>query len=237
VSERFRARAVLTDIEGTTGSVAFVKDVLFPYADAHLDEYVAFHATVPEVAAVLSDAAREAGVDAADRTSVLAALHSWIARDAKITALKTLQGMIWAQGYACGELKGHVYDDAARALRTWHAAGLRLYVYSSGSVEAQKSIFGHSVAGDLRPLFSGYFDTTTGNKRESASYERIAATIGIQPKDILFLSDSVAELDVAARAHMQTAHIARPTDGTAPTRTHPSVTTFDDLTIDLTESR
>lgn len=229
---RIRARAVLTDIEGTTGSISFVKDVLFPYADAHLDAYVEQHAEEPHVATALDDAANEAGIDPNDRAGVLAELHAWIAQDAKVTALKTLQGMIWADGYSAGELKGHIYGDAVRGLSRWHEAGLHLYVYSSGSIAAQHLIFGHSVAGDLRPLFCGYFDTTTGSKRETQSYVRIAGTIGLDPGDVVFLSDSVAELDAARSAGMQTVQLARPEDGTGRTDAHPSVTTFDELTID-----
>ncbi|MGZ3496233.1 MAG: acireductone synthase [Vulcanimicrobiaceae bacterium] len=227
-----RARAVLTDIEGTTGSIAFVKDVLFPYADAHLDSFVEQHAEEPRVATALDDAANDAGIDPSDRAGVLAELHAWIAEDAKVTALKTLQGMIWAGGYSAGELKGHIYDDAVRGLRRWHDAGLHLYVYSSGSIAAQHLIFGHSIAGDLRPFFCGYFDTTTGGKREAQSYARIADEIGLEPSDILFLSDNVAELDAARAAGLQTVHVARPQDGTAAADTHPFVKSFDELTID-----
>lgn len=177
--------AILTDIEGTTSSIAFVHDVLFPYARARLPEWVAEH-----------------GGD-------LAQLNAWMDADAKVTELKEIQGRIWAEGYAAGELKGHVYPDAAEALHRWHAHGLTLAVFSSGSVAAQKLIFGHSDQGDLSPLFSGWFDTTTGPKREARSYVLIADAMGIAPADILFLSDIAAETDAAKAAGMQALLIDR----------------------------
>ena len=178
-------RAILTDIEGTTSSLSFVHDMLFPYARARLPDYVAQH-----------------GGD-------LAQLLAWTDADAKVTELKDVQGRIWAEGYAAGELHGHVYPDAVAGLRRWHAAGLALYVFSSGSVAAQTLIFGHSVAGDLTPLFSGYFDTTTGPKREAASYVKIAEVIGMPSGDILFLSDTPAEVSAARASGMQALLIDR----------------------------
>lgn len=193
------AKAVLTDIEGTTSSIAFVTDTLFPYARARLADWIGAH---PEDAApILKDVPGDP----------VETLTRWIDEDRKETALKTLQGLIWAEGYADGMLKGHVYPDAAEALRRWHADGLRLYVYSSGSVAAQKLIFGHSNAGDLTPLFSGYFDTTTGPKKEAESYSRIAAEIGLPVQDILFLSDSVPEIEAARAAGLQTCLVDRET--------------------------
>ena len=192
-------RAVLTDIEGTTSSIAFVTDTLFPYARTRLGDWIAAHPQ--EAAPILKDVPGDA----------VETLTRWIDEDRKETALKTLQGLIWAEGYADGMLKGHVYPDAADALRRWHAAGLKLYVYSSGSVTAQKLIFGHSNAGDLTPLFSGYFDTTTGPKKEAGSYRRIADEIGLPPEDILFLSDSVPELEAARAAGLATCLVDRET--------------------------
>jgi enolase-phosphatase E1 len=178
-------KAILTDIEGTTSSLSFVHETLFPYARARLPAYVAEHG--------------------GDLTQLLA----WVDADAKVTELKDIQGRIWAEGYAAGELRGHVYPDAAEALRRWHADGLTLAVFSSGSVPAQKLIFGHSDQGDLSPLFSGWFDTTTGPKREAMSYVLIADALGISPADILFLSDIVAETDAAKAAGMKALLIDR----------------------------
>ena len=178
-------RAILTDIEGTTSSLSFVHDTLFPYARARLPAYVAEH-----------------GGD-------LAQLLAWMDADAKVTELKDIQGRIWAQGYAAGELRGHVYPDAAEALRRWHGDGLKLAVFSSGSVAAQKLIFGQSDQGDLSPLFSGWFDTTTGPKREAMSYLMIADALGVSPADMLFLSDIAAEADAAKAAGMRAMLIDR----------------------------
>ena len=202
-------KAILTDIEGTTSAVSFVFDVLFPYAARHLPDFVREHAGEPEVAAQLAAVRAESGEADADVERAIAILLQWIAEDRKATPLKALQGMVWAQGYRDGQLKGHVYPDAVQALREWKARGLDLYVYSSGSIQAQKLIFGCSEAGDLSPLFSGYFDTTSGPKREAASYQRIAAAIGLPGEQILFLSDVVQELDAAQQAGLQTIGLAR----------------------------
>ena len=180
-------RAILTDIEGTTSSITFVTETLFPYARARMADYVAAH---PETV-----------VDVPGDDPV-ATLLGWMDVDAKETPLKALQGLIWGEGYADGTLQGHVYPDAVAGLRRWHAAGLALYVFSSGSIAAQKLIFGHSVAGDLTPLFSGYFDTTTGPKRAIESYAKIADAIGLSAGDILFLSDTLAEIAAAREAGM-----------------------------------
>lgn len=214
--------------------IAFVHEVLFPYAEQHLDAYVAAHRAEPEVAQAMLEAARLANLDpgAGDGT-VLAHLHAWIAEDRKATPLKTLQGLIWADGYESGELRGHVYPDAAAGLRRWHDAGLRLYVYSSGSVAAQQTLFGNSVHGDLTALLSGYFDTTTGPKRESASYAAIARAIALPPHGVVFLSDVDAELDAARAAGMQTVRLLRPAD-TPPgaTTSHPSAAGFEEIEIE-----
>lgn len=201
--------AVLTDIEGTTSAVSFVFDVLFPYARRHLPAFVRERAEAAEVAEQLDAVRCEAGEPEASLERVVEILIGWIDADRKATPLKALQGMIWQQGYAAGEIRGHVYPDAVDALRRWAAQGLELYVYSSGSIQAQKLIFGCSDAGDLKPLFSGYFDTTSGGKREAASYARIAGAIGRPAGEILFLSDVVEELDAAAAAGMATCGLAR----------------------------
>lgn len=193
--------AILTDIEGTTSSISFVADVLFPYARERLASYCAAHAE--EVAPILTD------VQAIEPGDPIATMTRWIDEDRKITPLKTLQGLIWDAGFRDGAFKGHVYPDAVAGLRRWHAAGLKIYVFSSGSVAAQKLIFGFSEAGDLTPLFSGYFDTTTGPKREAIAYTRIAETIGLPPDAVLFLSDVSAETDAAKAAGMQALLIDR----------------------------
>ncbi len=191
-------KAILLDIEGTTSSISFVADELFPYARKHL---AAFVESNPEVSAPIL--AEVPGDDP------VATLLQWIDEDRKATPLKTLQGLIWAKGYADGTLKGHVYPDTPEALRRWRAAGIPVHIYSSGSIAAQKLIFGHSIDGDLLPWLSGHFDTTTGGKREVASYARIAAALGLAPGDILFISDVQAETDAAKAAGLRALLIDR----------------------------
>lgn len=209
-----RPRAILTDIEGTTSSISFVHETLFPYADRHLADFVARN---PHLARPHLDEVRQIeGARHLDDAGCVAVLRRWIAQDRKITPLKALQGLIWAEGYAAGELTGHIYDDAADALRRWHGAGHALHVYSSGSVAAQKLIYGHSNAGDLTGLFSGWFDTTTGPKLASDSYAAIAGAIGRAPGEVLFLSDHPGEIAAAREAGLATVHVDRADGGPAP---------------------
>ena len=222
----FRARAALIDIEGTVGSIAFVRDVLFPYASERMDEYVLAHRDEPAIREILDQTASEAGAQRENVPALLAALHDWSDRDVKVTPLKSLQGMIWVDGFRSSGIRGHLYPDAIDALHRFHEAGVALYIYSSGSVAAQKLLFGHSVAGDLLPLFAGFYDTTIGGKREPDSYERIVDEIGIAPNEAIFFSDNEAELDAAEEAGLQTVQLARPQDLTRPTTRHASVESF-----------
>lgn len=219
-------RAIVTDIEGTTSSIAFVKDVLFPFAREQLPAFVETHADDRQVQHWLHEAAKEAGYIEASRTEVIDLLRRWIDQDRKTTPLKALQGMIWRVGYESGAYRAHVYPEVPARLRKWKARGLKLYVYSSGSVAAQKLFFAHSEAGDLTPLFDGYFDTEIGGKRERGSYLRIAEAIGQAPQHILFLSDIEAELDAARGAGLQTMKICRPPDVCTGER-HRCVADFD----------
>jgi enolase-phosphatase E1 len=223
---------ILTDIEGTTSSIRFVKDVLFPYARTRLPAFVETHADRPEVQHWLQAAAQEAGLIAATRQELVERLIAWIDEDRKSTALKALQGMIWEDGYASGEYRAHVYPEVPARLRAWKAAGKRLYVYSSGSVAAQKLFFAHTEAGDLTGLFSGYFDTETGPKREAASYRRIAAAIGGPADGIAFLSDVVEELDAAREAGLRTVLLARAPAACPAGGAHPCAADFDAVAID-----
>lgn len=212
---------VLTDIEGTTTPIAFVKDVLFPFARERVGRFLAAHGHLPEVAAEIAETRRLApGQDPAT------VLRGWIDEDRKATPLKTLQGMIWDEGYKAGTLHGEIYADVAPALRAWSEAGLALAVYSSGSVAAQKLIFGHSVAGDLAGLFGAFFDTRIGAKREPQSYDRIAIALGLPASELLFLSDVEAELDAARSAGLHTCQLVRPGDGTVPSQAHPAEADF-----------
>jgi len=221
--------AIVTDIEGTTSSIAFVHDVLFPYASKMLPAFVRQHAQEKEVAELLAATRHEAGENDADVERVIEILLQWIREDRKATPLKALQGLIWRHGYAEKDFTGHIYEDAARQLREWHQNGIKLYVYSSGSVQAQQLLFGHSDAGDLLPLFSGYFDTRIGQKREVESYRRIIDTLGLAPAKILFLSDIVAELDAARDAGMQTVQLVR--DASTQTNSHTVAHNFDDIQL------
>jgi enolase-phosphatase E1 len=206
---------VLTDIEGTTSSISFVHDVLFPYARAALPAFVREHGQEPEVRQWLDRAAVDAGGVCRDDV-IVEVLQGWIDEDRKHPALKALQGMIWAEGYQGADYKAHVYPDAAQALRGWHAAGHSLAVYSSGSVPAQKLLFGHSSEGDLSPLFSAWFDTAVGGKREAASYQAIVANLGVPARGIVFLSDVVEELDAAREAGLRTVLLDRREDYPMP---------------------
>jgi enolase-phosphatase E1 len=208
-------RAILTDIEGTTSSISFVKDVLFPYARRALPGFVRDHGHEPEVRRWLDAVAAENGGLCDDRM-IVEVLQGWIDEDRKHTALKALQGMVWQAGYGAGDYRAHFYADAAAQLRAWHAAGHEVDVYSSGSVGAQKLFFGYSEQGDLTPLVSGYFDTEVGGKRDAASYARIAAALGRTPGDIVFLSDVVEELDAARDAGLATVLVDRREDYPVP---------------------
>lgn len=209
-------RIILTDIEGTTSSISFVKNVLFPYARAALPGFVAQRGQEPGVRQWLDAVATEIAASACDDTVIVETLQGWIDADRKHTALKALQGMIWEAGYRNGDYTAHLYPEVAGVLRRWHDAGLPLYVYSSGSVPAQKLFFGYSDAGDLNALFSGNFDTEVGGKREADSYRRITAAIGAQAADIVFLSDVVEELDAARQAGLQTVLLDRLDDYPTP---------------------
>lgn len=201
-------KAIVTDIEGTTSSIRFVHDVLFPYAREHMAEFVRQHAEDTCVVPYLNAVRLEVGKQL-DLEAMITQLIEWIDQDKKITPLKALQGLIWEKGYRDGAFHGHVYADAYENLKKWHAAGIKLYVYSSGSVYAQKLLFGHTEYGDLNSLFSGNFDTQVGAKTETDSYRRILAQTGVANDAVLFLSDIEAELVAATAAGMKTYWLVR----------------------------
>ena len=199
--------AIVTDVEGTTSSLSFVKDILFPYAAERIADYVRENKDrLTSIMDEVRDIERNYELTSED---IIDLLLRWAAEDQKLKPLKTIQGLIWKGGYESGALKGHIYEDAWKALQSWHDEGIRLYVYSSGSVTAQRLIFGHTSYGDLTPLFSGHFDTEIGGKKEASSYRTIAAEIGQPPAKILFLSDIQAEIDAAAQAGFQTMLVDR----------------------------
>jgi enolase-phosphatase E1 len=220
------ARAVVTDIEGTTTSLAFVKDVLFPYARRSIPAFVREHES--ELTDITTEIGAIVGKSELSADEMSAILLRWMDEDRKVTPLKTLQGMIWRAGYESGRIQSHVYEDAVLGLRKWHASGLRLYVYSSGSIAAQRLLFSHTPHGDLLPLFSGYFDTTTGSKLESASYGKIADTLTLPCSSVVFLSDHPGERRAAAAAGMQTVLLAR--EQSVPD-TGQIARSFDDITL------
>jgi len=227
-------KAIVTDIEGTTSSLSFVKEVLFPYARANLAEYVHRHAEEPRVKTLLEESCKEVGAKL-DTGQLIAQLIQWIDEDKKVTPLKSLQGLIWEAGYQKGDFKGHVYPDAAAYLKAWKAKGLDLYIYSSGSVHAQKLLFAHTEYGNLTPLFSGYFDTHIGGKKDRESYCEIAKQLGIPADQLLFLSDIKEELDAAKAAGFQTLWLTR--DSTPdPKAEHQQVSSFDLIALEAETS-
>ena len=206
---------ILTDVEGTTTSISFVHETLFPYAHENLRRFVAANSNKTDVQDILNQTkktALEEGKKELNDDEACDLLLHWIKTDRKHSALKNLQGLIWEEGYASGEIKGHVYKDVPLALKAWKDAGLTLGVYSSGSVKAQHLIFEFSTEGNLRPYFSNHFDTAVGHKRETASYSNIANLLKLDPVDILFLSDIKEELDAARTAGMKTIQLVRQND-------------------------
>lgn len=167
-------RAIVTDIEGTTSDIRFVHNVLFPYARERLAGFVTAQQHAEPVKTILDNLRRETDAPAASTADLITTLFTFMDEDRKSTALKALQGIIWRDGYLNGDFTGHLYPDVLPALEKWKAQGIDLYVYSSGSVAAQKLLFGYSDEGDITHLFTGYFDTTVGAKREVQSYRNIA---------------------------------------------------------------
>ena len=223
-------RAIVTDIEGTTSDIRFVHDVLFPYARENLAAFIAAFQHRDDVALALSDLRDEIAQPQATVEDTIAALFKFMDEDRKSTALKALQGMIWRDGYLNGSFTGHLYADVLPVFRAWQQQGIKLYVYSSGSVAAQKLLFGYSDAGDITHLFSGYFDTHVGAKRETASYRNIAAEIGLSPDELLFLSDIHQELDAAQDAGWNTVQLIRGEADTASR--HRQVNRFDQINLE-----
>lgn len=229
-------RAVLTDIEGTTTPLSFVLDVLFPFARRRLDvactsacEGDSRFAEALRLLRQEHEAERASGANLPDFGDGAPYAHFLMDQDRKSTGLKALQGLLWEDGYRAGELRGPVYPDVAAALRAWRERGVRVRVFSSGSVLAQKLLFGHSDQGDLLPFFEGFHDTTTGPKQEPDSYRTIAADFDLPAAGILFLSDVTAELDAARAAGMRTGLLVRPGNRPAEPNGHPIHHSFSEL--------
>lgn len=225
--------AVVTDIEGTTTPLSFVLEVLFPYARRRLD--AAFASGDPRFAGAVRllrqerEDDRRAGEDPPDFGNGAPYAHWLMDRDRKSTGLKLLQGLLWEEGYRDGELRGQVYPDVAEALRAWRERGVRIAVFSSGSVLAQRLLFGHSDQGDLLPFFDGFHDTTTGPKQSPESYAAIVLSLDLSPEAVLFLSDVTAELDAAREAGLRTGLVVRPGNRPAEPNGHPVCRSFRDL--------
>lgn len=218
--------AIITDIEGTTSRISFVTEVLFPYAARELPAFITQHASESAVAKQLAECRNLMQQPDASLDAIITQLQQWIGEDKKVTPLKALQGMVWQQGYESGAFTGHVYPDVYEALKRWQQQGVKLFVYSSGSVQAQQLLFKYSDFGDMTSLFGGYFDTRIGGKREMSSYAAILQQLQIPPKQVLFLSDVVAELDAAAPLGMATIQLIR--EGQAGAR-HAIAHNFNDV--------
>ncbi|WP_060907399.1 acireductone synthase [Streptomyces scabiei] len=228
--------SVVLDIEGTTSATGFVVDVLYPYSRSRFGALLSERSGDPEVARAVAQVRDLIAEPDADVVRVEQALHAWLDEDRKATPLKTLQGVIWSEGFARGDLVSHFYDDVLPALRAWHAAGVRLHVYSSGSVAAQRAWFRSSPEGDLLPLVEGLYDTeNAGPKQEAASYRAIAGALGLSatPERILFLSDRPGELDAAREAGWRAVGIRRPGEPyyEPGVGDHDEARTFDEITI------
>ena len=219
-------RAIVTDIEGTTSDIRFVHNVLFPYARERLPAFLNAQQYIEPVKTILDNLREEIAQPEATTADLLDTLVQFMDEDRKSTPLKALQGIIWRDGYVNGDFTGHLYPDVLPALEKWKAKGIDLYVYSSGSVAAQKLLFGYSDEGDITHLFSGYFDTLVGAKREVQSYRNIAEQLGVPPGQILFLSDIHQELDAAAQAGLRTIQLIRDHDAASH---HHQVPSFDHI--------
>jgi enolase-phosphatase E1 len=239
-------RGILLDIEGTTSSISFVYDVMFPFVRRELAAYLAAHEHDANFLAARAQIAADAGHASFAEWAHCAGVHDAAGQrqlvsdevtrlmdgDVKAGGLKLLQGLVWEAGFASGELQAHVYDDVPRALERWNGAGIDVRIYSSGSVQAQKLFFGHTVAGDLLGLLRGHYDTSTGPKREATSYRRIAKEFKLPADQVLFISDVVPELDAASAAGLQTALAVRPGNAPQPAdHGHRIIGSFDELTL------
>lgn len=220
-------RAILLDIEGTTTPIAFVHDVLFSYAREHVREFLDSNAAADDIALLRKEHAIDVK-EGRNPPPLMAEYVEWlIALDRKSTGLKSLQGKIWREGYENGSLRSQVFPDVAPAFRRWSERGLRISIFSSGSVLAQQLLFAHTEVGDLTRFITGYFDTRVGKKGDAESYRGIAEAMALEAHEILFISDVVAELEAANEAGMKTLMSIRP--GNAPQPESPSIRSFDEI--------
>lgn len=218
-------QAVLCDIEGTTSSLTFVHDVLFPLSYDRMEDFIKQNWN--------SDLIRQEiqQIKSESPDEVIKTLRSWIKEDRKEGALKSIQGKIWKDAFESGKIRGHVYQDVPPNFEKWRSSGIKICIFSSGSIEAQKLLFHYSEAGDLTQFISSYFDTTSGPKRESLSYKKIAAELSLPTANILFLSDVQSELDAARNAGMQTTQLLREVATPKNFSKHPMVSSFDEIKL------
>ncbi|AFZ47001.1 acireductone synthase [Cyanobacterium stanieri PCC 7202] len=225
-------KAILTDIEGTTSSISFVKDVLFPYAYQEIENFLIQHFNNDLVYEQVRAVCELEGLkDGCQPRQIAEILREWIKGDRKLTPLKELQGMIWEKGYKNGDYQAHIYPDAYEKLTEWHQQNIPIYIYSSGSVYAQKLFFGYSDYGNLLNLFSGFFDTNVGYKQEVNSYLLIAEKMGFNPEEILFLSDVENEIISAKKAGMKTVWVIRDEEQLPENKHHNIVSNFHDINL------
>jgi len=229
----FNVQAAVFDIEGTITPIDFALDTLFPYAINNLELFLDDHAEEPAVKDVISAIKAQENIPStAGSKAVVEKIIQLMKANSKFFFLKTLQGMIWKEGYERGQFQGQLFKDAHENLKKWHAANIPLYTYSSGTANAQKLLFTHSIFGNLSNLFRGQFDTTCGQKTETSSYRNIADKIGHDPQNILFFSDAEAELQAAQKAGWQTIRVWK--EGDFPRNTNfPIVNTFNIVNLTL----
>ena len=201
-------KAILVDIEGTISPISFVKEVMFPYSKERLESYLKENFDREEIKSIIKEIENIEGRKL-ELDEVINILKKWIDEDKKITPLKELQGFIWEYGFKSGELKAPLFEDAYNKLKEWKGKGYKIYIYSSGSVKAQKLFFSHSEYGNILNLFDGHFDTKIGNKKDKNSYIKIANEIGVKPDEILFLSDSLEEVKSAKEAGLNVIKVSR----------------------------
>lgn len=238
-----KVRGILLDIEGTTSSISFVHDVMFPFVLQRLDQFIAEHFSHPDVRAAGEQIAKDAGQESLDGWSnatgqqpsalVIVEVKRLMAVDAKATGLKALQGLIWDGGFRSGQLVAHVYPDVIPTIKLWRQSGFDVRIYSSGSIAAQKLFFGHVAGeGNCLALLSGHYDTSIGGKKESASYRRVAQDWGLAREEILFVSDIAGELQAAQEAGLQVCASIRPGNAELPASLDvPRITSFAQIIV------
>jgi len=221
-------KALLLDIEGTLAPLSFVKEVLFPYSLERLEDFLKKHSGDPHVREILRETEKLAG-KSLSLDEAIGLFKSWIEEDKKITPLKELQGLIWEEGFNSGKLIAPLYEDAYERLKEWKEKGIPMYVYSSGSVKAQKLFFSHTNYGDITDFFSEFFDTRIGSKKEKSSYEKIARKIGLPPSEILFISDNPEELRAASEVGFRVLQSVR--EGVTPSEEFRKIYSFREIEL------